>query len=228
MLVDPTNPIMASMMSEKARATDDRIITALLREQPQRPERRDLDRLPGGQIIAVDNRDFIHDAESLPASGNLPLTVGKLIKAKVMLDQSELEGERYFACSAIQLGNLLSSTPVTSSDYNTIKALVNGQDQRLHGLQLHPHRAAVRGVQHPQVRGLGEAGDPVQGTPDRHRQAHQRADRSYRWQAYYEVERGALRRYDKAWCRCCAARSSSKRSLNRAGSSDPAQPPFGR
>jgi len=50
-----------------------------------------------------------------------------------MLDKSELEGERYFAAGSDQLSNLLSSTAATSGDYNTIKALVNGETNSFMG-----------------------------------------------------------------------------------------------
>lgn len=37
------------------------------------------------------------------------------------------EEERYLCCSQVQLDNLLSQTEVTSGDYNTVKALVDGK-----------------------------------------------------------------------------------------------------
>jgi hypothetical protein len=198
MLVDPTNPIMASMMSEKARATDDRIITAFFENSRNGQNGETSTAFPAGQIIAVDNRDFIHDAESLPASGNLPLTVGKLIKSKIMLDQAEIEGERYFACSAIQLGNLLSSTPVTSADYNTIGALAAGKTSDFMGFHfIRTERLSVAS----NIRKCVAWAKPAIQYKERPivtAKLDQRADRSYRWQAYYEVERGALRRYDEA------------------------------
>jgi len=63
------------------------------------------------------------------ASGSVGLTVGKLIDAKKLLDAAEVEDfmDRFFVCSAEQIADLLEDDKVTSSDFNTIKALVAGQ-----------------------------------------------------------------------------------------------------
>ena len=72
-------------------------------------------------------------AVALPASqkiavGGTGLTVAKLRTAKRMLDEKEVDPEepRFFACTAEQIDNLLGDTNVTSSDFNTVKALVEG------------------------------------------------------------------------------------------------------
>lgn len=56
------------------------------------------------------------------------LTVGKLITANRVLQDADLEDEspRVLVCTAKEIENLLNTTKVTSADYNTIKALVNG------------------------------------------------------------------------------------------------------
>lgn len=196
MLTDPTNTIMAGMMATKQRATDDRIITALFEDSRNGQNGETAVAFPAAQIIAVDNRDFLHDAESVPGAGNLPLTVGKLIKAKVMLDQSEIEGDRYFAATSTQLGNLLSSTPVTSQDYSSIKALVNGETQTLMGFNF------IRTERLPVASNIRKCAAWIKPCivykerPIQNAWIDRRKDRSGRWYAYYEVERGALRRYD--------------------------------
>jgi hypothetical protein len=60
-------------------------------------------------------------------SASAALTVDVLIKAKVALDDNSVPSDgRTFIHSAGQLGDLLNTTEVTSSDYNSVKALVNG------------------------------------------------------------------------------------------------------
>jgi hypothetical protein len=57
------------------------------------------------------------------------LTIGKLRRARFLLDQAEAveDGEELFALvTASQMQSLLRTTEVTSADYNSIKALVNG------------------------------------------------------------------------------------------------------
>lgn len=196
MLQDPTNAVMASMMAAKARATDDRIIAAFFEPARQGETGENTVNFPSANIIDVANRDFLHDAENVPGSGNLPLTIGKLIKSKVMLDQSELEGERYFACGSVQLGNLLSSTPVTSQDYSQVKALVNGETNTLMGFNfIRTERLPLASNVRSCVAWIKDA-MAYKERPIINARITQREDRSYRWYAFYEVERGACRRYD--------------------------------
>jgi hypothetical protein len=57
------------------------------------------------------------------------LTIGKLRKAKELLDaeENDPDEERFIAVTAKQVTDLLKTTEVTSSDYNTVKALVEGK-----------------------------------------------------------------------------------------------------
>ena len=62
------------------------------------------------------------------AVGSAGLTIPKLISAKEILDSYEVdEMDRYIAVTSTQVSDLLGTTQVTSSDYNTVKALVQGQ-----------------------------------------------------------------------------------------------------
>jgi hypothetical protein len=78
--------------------------------------------LPSGQIIAV---NFV---DTGTAGANLGLTIGKLRQAKFLLDAADVDDEdpRYFAYTAKSLQDLLRTTEVTSQDYNTVRALVEG------------------------------------------------------------------------------------------------------
>jgi hypothetical protein len=56
------------------------------------------------------------------------LNVAKLREAKRLLDKGNVDpGDRYLVVHANGLANLLSETAVTSSDFNTVKALVQGE-----------------------------------------------------------------------------------------------------
>lgn len=56
------------------------------------------------------------------------LTLAKILSAKQKLDANEVPDEdRYFVLGSKQLADLLDITEATSADYNTVKALVNGQ-----------------------------------------------------------------------------------------------------
>ena len=61
-------------------------------------------------------------------NGSADMSVAYLRSAKYDLDQANVPGEeRYLIHSAKALEDLLGATEVTSSDYNTVKALVNGE-----------------------------------------------------------------------------------------------------
>jgi len=63
------------------------------------------------------------------AGGTTGLTLAKLLQAKEIIDSSDVDPEenRYIVCSAKQVTDLLNTTQVTSSDYNTVRALASGQ-----------------------------------------------------------------------------------------------------
>lgn len=75
-----------------------------------------------GNQIAV---DYVESGSATNSS----LTVGKLRRAReLLLDAEVSEGrELYIACSQREINALLRDTTVTSADYNSVKALVNGE-----------------------------------------------------------------------------------------------------
>jgi hypothetical protein len=204
MLENPANKIMSGMMAKKWKKHDQLIIQTFDGPSYNGENGTDIQTFPSSQIIAAADRTFLHDAEVVAASGALPLTVGKLIYTGVMLDEAEIDtdeggngGERFFAWSARQKGQLLASTPATSSDYSTVKALAAGTINQAFGftfvrLELLPKAAGVR-----RCYGWVKKAVHFKNRPIMEAKLDQRADLSYRWQAYYETEHGALRRYDK-------------------------------
>lgn len=66
------------------------------------------------------------------------LNVAKLREAKRLLDKNNVDpGDRHIVIHANGLANLLSETAVTSSDFNTVKALVQGDISTFLGFQFH-------------------------------------------------------------------------------------------
>lgn len=62
-------------------------------------------------------------------SGSTGMTIDKLIRAKEILDANEVNEftPRFLVASARQIRELLEDDKVTSSDFNTVKALVRGE-----------------------------------------------------------------------------------------------------
>jgi hypothetical protein len=66
------------------------------------------------------------------------LNVAKLREAKRLLDKNNVDPtDRHIVIHANGLANLLSETAVTSSDFNTVKALVQGDISTFLGFQFH-------------------------------------------------------------------------------------------
>lgn len=130
------------------------------------------------------------------ASGGAGLTLAKLLQAKEILDAAENDPDeaRFIACPAKDVTVLLGNTQVTSSDYNTVKALAAGQidtflgfrfirTQRL-GLTGGGERACLAWRQSALLLAIGEA-PKVKVT--------ERPDKSYATQVYCAMSVGATR-----------------------------------
>ena len=117
LVTDPTSSIIASGLAALNRSKDDVIITAMGGNARTTDAGATLVALPAGQKIAV---------------GATGLTMAKLISTKEILTAAEAyneddpEDQLYIACAARQISDLLNDDQITSSDYNTVKALVAG------------------------------------------------------------------------------------------------------
>lgn len=204
-LTDPTDKIMSAMMAKKW-VKHDRLIIATFDGPSYNGENgTDVQSFPSSQIIGADDRDFLHDAESVAASGDLPITVGKLIKTGVLLDESEIDEEedggdglkRFFVWGPRQKGQLLSSTPSTSSDYSTVKALVKGEIDEAFGFTFINSLKLTKTGNNRRCFGFIKKAVQFKARTIQKAWIRPRDDKSGRMYAYYETEHGALRRYDK-------------------------------
>lgn len=123
------------------------------------------------------------------------LTLAKVLKAKKILDDNDVEKEdRFFLVSPEGLSQLLQVEQATSSDYAAVKALVNGEINTWLGFnwitttQLNEVATGTRSCIAFQKYGIcaAMASAPFVRTD-------QRADKSYSWQIYYELNMGAVR-----------------------------------
>lgn len=72
------------------------------------------------------------------AAGGTNLTVGKLRQANERFQDLEIEdGEKHIAITPSGLNSLLEDTEVTSTDFNTIRALVSGELNTFLGMEFH-------------------------------------------------------------------------------------------
>lgn len=148
--------------------------------------------LPARQTIAV---DFVEDGTT--ATSNL--TIGKLREAKQLMDTSEVEEEdRVCACSASQIQSLLRTTEITSSDFNTVRALVEGKIDTYLGFKFVRTELMqfATGVIRSAVCFQREALRLAPGI-EINTEISKRADASYAWYIYVTMTMGATRLLDE-------------------------------
>ena len=121
-LTDPTSAFVLNAGYALGRKKDRRIIEALLGDAYCGPKGETKVSFLAENIIDVDYKES-------GATENTGLTVEKLRKARQLLDDANIDDdeEQYCIVTSSQIGNLLASEKVTSADYNTVKALVDGK-----------------------------------------------------------------------------------------------------
>lgn len=201
LLIDPASAYTKNLASAMRRGQDDEVISAFFGTAYSghagatalswpNGNSESSPTTPAGTQVAVNSWTYGN------GTGNTGLTISKLTEAKVALDAAEGDEneERYILVTAKQLGNLLATTEVTSADYNTTRALVDGKIGTFMGFTfVHSERVQLNSSSQYRVpawrksaMGLGIAKD-IEG------QIQQRADKRFSWYAYTDMSIGAAR-----------------------------------
>lgn len=189
MLIDPTSPYAINGAYALGRAMDQLIISAAL-----------------GTAKTGENgttsTTFPTATQQITVGGTpTGLTVAKLRSAKKILLANEVDVEMdplYIAVTAKQLDDLLGTTEVTSSDYNTVKALVQGQVDTFMGFKfIHTELLGVDGSDDRRVIAWAKSGIHLGMWNDINSKIDQRADKSYATQVYVKGTFGATRTEEK-------------------------------
>ena len=123
MLADPTSPYTVNAAYALGRKVDSVIIDAAFGTAYTGKTGSSTVSFAAGSEIA---QDYVESG----ATTNSNLTIAKLRRARFLFDSNEavMDGEPLHAVvSASQIQSLLRTTEVTNADYNTVKALVNGE-----------------------------------------------------------------------------------------------------
>ena len=182
MLIDPTSPYAQNGAYALGRAMDSDIITAAL-----------------GTSKTGENgtTSTAFSASQQIASGSAGLTVAKLREAKKILLANEVDVENdplYIAVTAKQLDDMLGTTQVTSADYNTVKALVQGQVDTFMGFKfVQTELLGVDGSSDRRVIAWAKSGVHCGVWNDISGKVTERADKSYSNQVYVKGTFGATR-----------------------------------
>ena len=115
MLSDPTSNYAKAAAAAMNRAIDDVIITAINASSDTG--------VAGGTAVPLPATSKFATTQQTDG-----LTVAKLLESKYFLDNGDVDPsiKRYFLCGPKQIQDLLNTTEVKSSDYNTDKALAQG------------------------------------------------------------------------------------------------------
>jgi len=180
MLIDPTSTYAQAAAAAMGRAMDDAIITAATgTAKTGKSGSTSTSMLAANQI----------------ANGSADLTVAKLIQAKKILDNGSVDPSipRHIAVGPDQIEALLNTTSVTSSDFNTVKALVQGEINTFMGFQFHMSTRLAKSGNIRTCFAWAEDGIKLAVGKDVMSRIDERSDKSYSTQVYYCATFGATR-----------------------------------
>ncbi len=178
LLIDPTSSYAQAAAMAMGRAMDDVIITAAL----------------GTAFTGETGATSTANANQI-VHGSAGLTIAKLRTAKQTLDLGDVDPSipRHIIVSPKQITDLLGTTEVTSSDFNTVKALANGEVNSFLGFNfIVSNRLALSSTTRSCI-AFAQDGIALGIGKDVNARIDERADKSYATQVYYCMSIGATR-----------------------------------
>mgnify|MGYP003644626265 FL=1 len=178
LLIDPTSSYAQAAAMAMGRAMDDVIISAAL----------------GTAFTGETGATSTANANQI-VHGSAGLTIAKLRTAKQTLDLGDVDPSipRHIIVSPRQITDLLGTTEVTSSDFNTVKALANGEVNSFLGFNfIVSNRLALSSTTRSCI-AFAQDGIALGIGKDVNARIDERADKSYATQVYYCMSIGATR-----------------------------------
>jgi hypothetical protein len=185
MLNDPTSNYAKAAAAAMNRTIDDQIIAALGGSADTG--------VAGGTAVALPASSKFATAQQ--ADG---LTIAKLLETKFFFDNGDVDPsvKRYFVCGPKQIQDLLATTEIKSSDFNTVKALAQGDINSFLGFEfIMSTRLAFDNTNADDRLCFGFTQDAVKLAIGAEPKAKitERDDKSYATQVYYSMALGATR-----------------------------------
>tara|TARA_Y100000593_G_C4151542_1_gene257321 strand:+ start:51 stop:683 length:633 start_codon:yes stop_codon:yes gene_type:complete len=181
MLADPTSSYSRAAAAAIGRSMDDVIIDALGGTAKTGKTGTTSTAFPSGQKIA---------------HGSAGLTIAKLVESKKKLDANSVDPsiKRFIVVSPEQIEDLLNNTTVTSSDFNTVKALAQGDISSFVGFEfIVSNRLSDDGTSRL-CYAFAQDGVKLAVGKDVMARIDERSDKSYSTQVYYCATFGATRK----------------------------------
>lgn len=143
MLIDPQSTYVRNAVAAANRQIDDVIIAALGgAAYSGHTGGTTVNNYDVGECRLVDGDGTIAAAGSdHSAVVETALTIAKLLTCKQLLDDAHIDDrrQRYFLCNPYNINQLLNTTEVKSADYNTVRALAQGQIDTFMGFKFIKH-----------------------------------------------------------------------------------------
>jgi len=181
LLADPTSSYAQAAAYAMGRAMDDAIIAAATGTAYTGVAGGTSTALPAGQIITE------------ASTGGL--TIAKLRQAKKILDLNDVDPSiaRFIIVGPKQIDDLLGTTEVTSSDFNTVKALAMGDINSFLGFNfIVSNRLAIASSKRSLI-AFAQDGILLGVGKDVTARIDERSDKGYATQVYYSAAFGATR-----------------------------------
>ena len=178
LLIDPTSSYAQAAAFAMGRAMDDEIISAALGTAFTGET---------GSTSTANANQIVH--------GSAGLTIAKLRTAKQPLDLNSVDPSipRFIIVGPKQITDLLGTTEVTSSDFNTVKALANGEINSFLGFNfIVSNRLSLDGTTRSCI-AYAQDGIALGVGKDVMARIDERSDKGYATQVYYCASFGATR-----------------------------------
>jgi hypothetical protein len=188
MLIDPTSPYVTAAANAMGRAMDTAIIEAATGTA--------YTGVSGSTSTAYDSSMTVDVQVGISPAADTGLNIGKLRAAKENLDAAEVDADAKRVCvlNAKQLSNLLAETEITSSDYNTVKALVQGEVNEFLGFKfIRTELIEVDGNADHKVLYFTQPGIKLAVGSNPMARISERADKNHATQVFYSMCVGATR-----------------------------------
>jgi hypothetical protein len=178
LLIDPTSSYAQAAAMAMGRAMDDVIIAAAT-----------------GTAFTGETGATSEAAQTAIAAGGTGLTIAKLRTAKQTFDLASVDPSipRHIVVGPEQITNLLGTTEVTSSDFNTVKALANGEVNSFLGFNFTVSNRLAKSGNDRTCIAFAQDGITLGIGKDVNARIDERADKSYATQVYYCMSIGATR-----------------------------------
>ena len=185
MLVDPTSSYAKAAAAAMNRTIDDQIIAALGGSADTG--------VAGATAVALPSSSKFSTAQQTDG-----LTIAKLLETKFFFDNGSVDPslKRYFVCGPKQIQDLLNTTEVKSADFNTIRALAQGEINSFLGFEfIMSTRLDFDNTNTDDRLCFGFTEDAIKLAigADVKAKITERDDKSYATQVYYSMAIGATR-----------------------------------